>query len=121
MIKVGNLFLHSKSLLCPKGFAGITLFGHVFTSYEEDYLKKYIKTTNGKKFVNHENIHCIQARSLKGSWLEFYMLYIFYWIKNLFNIGFSKKAYYEIPFEREAYQNEWDFNYKTTKWKNYIN
>ena len=48
------------------------------------------------------------------------MLYIFYWIKNLFTIGFSKKAYYEIPFEREAYQNEWDFNYKTTKWKNYI-
>lgn len=120
MIEVDNVKLHADSILCPKGYAGITLFGHVFTCYKKDYLKEYVKTSRGKRFVNHENIHCIQARSLKGTWLIFYILYIFYWIKNLFTIGFNHKAYREIPFEKEAYANEWDFNYKESKWKNYI-
>lgn len=120
MINFNNIKFHPKSILCPSGFAGITLFGHVFTCYEEKYLNEYLKTTRGKRFANHENIHCIQARSLKGTWIAFYILYIFYWIKNLFSVGFNKNTYYAIPFEQEAYQNEWNFNYTETKWRNYL-
>ena len=29
-------------------------------------------------------------------------------------------AYYNIPFEREAYANEENFEYAETKWKEYI-
>jgi hypothetical protein len=118
-MKVNNVNIHPNSWLCPKGYQGITLFGHVFTRMSKDTLEDYVKTYKGQAFVNHENIHCIQAKSFKTKWLEFYILYIFYWFKNLFKGNTAHKAYHNIPFEAEAYANEYKFDYTQTYWKNY--
>lgn len=116
MFKINNLFIHPLSKLCPSGFAAITLFGHIFSSWSEDKIRN---TNSGKILVNHENIHCIQANSLKGKWIEFYIIYIKDWFKNLFTFGFNINAYRNIPFEKEAYTNERNMNYKETHWENY--
>ena len=71
---------------------------------------------------NHESIHLVQQREL---WLfGFYFLYIWYWLKNKASGMNSADSYYYIPFEREACENELEFEYIKNKrqpyaWKNY--
>jgi hypothetical protein len=57
--------------------------------------------------LNHEKIHLEQQRELFI--VGFYMLYLFFWIKHL--NGGKMNAYYEIPFEIEAYRNQSNANY----------
>ena len=47
---------------------------------------------------------------------------LYYWFINLFKYGFNKHAYYNIPFEREAYSNQDNFSYikdGLVDWKKY--
>lgn len=69
--------------------------------------------------INHERIHLEQAYQIGKSWTYYYLQYLKYWIKGN---PFSKSSYYTIPFEMEAYGNDYDFNYSVTKdsWKRYI-
>ena len=73
--------------------------------------------------INHESIHIEQQREL---WvILFYILYVFYWIKNKINRMNNFDAYMNIPFEKEAYEKQYDFNYisnerKKHDWKNYL-
>ena len=71
---------------------------------------------------NHEKIHLVQQREL---WLiGFYILYVWYWAKAKVKGLTGAQAYYAIPFEKEAYENQSNFKYLHTRkrnaWKDYI-
>ena len=110
---------HPNFKLLAKGFSAITLFGHVYTRKTKDELEKWLNSYSGRKTANHERIHILQAESFKTKYFAFYVKYLGYWVKNLFKYGFSKEAYYNIPFEREAYENALDFDYQKTQWRYY--
>ena len=110
--------------LCPRGFDAITLFGIVYLATNR-YLR-YFNSEYGimSSLENHEMIHIRQAYSTKDSWIVFYLLYIWYWIKNLPLLIVNKFAPYKFnPFEIEAYEHEADFYYndetKAEGWKIY--
>lgn len=118
IIKYGITFHSDFKLLMPQ-FSAITLFGHVFTKMTKTQLEQYLNTTKGHTMANHEFIHILQADTFKTRYIGFYIYYLYYWIKNLLTWGPNMKAYYAIPFEMEAYQNENDFGFYKSNWKNY--
>lgn len=93
-----------------KGFKCINLFGTLFVRKEcymsaEDY--------------NHEDIHTEQMKELL--YIGFYLWYFIEWLIRLFKKG---NAYRNISFEKEAYNNEDNFNYPSNRsgfaWWKYI-
>ncbi len=71
--------------------------------------------------IRHECIHIEQQREL---WvIPFYLLYGFYWLKGKAAGMSNDDAYFNIPFEKEAYVKMYDKNYLETRaqhaWKNY--
>ena len=58
---------------------------------------------------NHESIHWEQYKECLI--VGFLFLYLFFWLRNLLNGYDGKGAYYNIPFEREAYDNQHDSEY----------
>lgn len=60
--------------------------------------------------LNHERIH--HRQQLEMLIVPYYVLYFAeYWTK-MFQNGFNhEKAYFSVSFEREAYDNEKNFNY----------
>lgn len=72
--------------------------------------------------LNHEKIHLEQQR--EGFILWFYCLYIFYWGMGIAKGLSSSEAYFKIPYEQEAYDNQYDFEYLKTRkrkaWKDYL-
>lgn len=118
---IDEIKVHWNFKLLPKGFEAITLFGHVFDVRPKDDLEIYLRTNGGKVMVNHERIHMIQANSFKLKYFIFYLIYLWYWIIGLFKYNFNNfKSYSNIPFEKEAYNNERNFSYTKTHWKKYI-
>ena len=74
-----------------KGFEGLTFFGKILT---------------------HEMIHLRQAQSCGDSWLRFYLLYLWYWLRALpANRKMKHGAYLLNPFEMEAYRHMNDLHY----------
>lgn len=59
--------------------------------------------------MNHEQIHLRQELELLI--IPFYILYFLHYFINLWVYRDHNKAYKNIIFEREAYENEKDFNY----------
>lgn len=89
------------NILPPKGFAAINLFGILFVRKEA----KITGTT-----LTHESIHTAQMKELL--YIGFYLLYVIFWVINLFRYNFkSHKAYRNICFEREAYVFSADSTY----------
>lgn len=82
----------------PPGMAGITLWP--FIIFKD---KKYAFQDN----VNHEQIHIRQQEELLV--LPFYVLYALLFVFNL--IRMNPRPYHNIPFEKEAYDNEHDLTY----------
>lgn len=118
--EVDGLKCHWNFWLLPKRFIAITLFGHIFFNISKEEVYKYLITKKGKITLNHERIHTIQAKSFKAKYLGFYIYYLYYWIKNLFKYGVKDiVAYKNIPFELEAYDKEYDFDYNETNWRKY--
>lgn len=111
---------HWNFKLLHRSFGAITLFGHVFIRKSKEALIKWLDTFSGRKMANHERIHTIQAESFKTKYLGFYCYYLGYWVKNLFIYGPNMDAYRNIPFEREAYANELNFEYNETHWRDYV-
>ena len=72
--------------------------------------------------INHERIHIRQQAELLV--VLFYILYAGFWIFNKLKGQSNYEAYMNIPFEREAYENQDDwvylFNRKRFSWKSYI-
>ncbi len=71
--------------------------------------------------LNHEKIHIEQQR--EGFILGFYALYVFYWGMGIVKGLSSSEAYYRIPYEQEAYDNDDNMNYLESRernaWKKY--
>ena len=57
----------------------------------------------------HETIHFQQFLEL--FFVGFVVLYFYYWLKNLASGMDGESSYFAIPFEREAYDNDWDQDY----------
>lgn len=95
--------------LPPKGFSAINLFGFFFIRKDyKDIIEKYpsIKA----KLFNHESIHTAQMKEML--YIFFYVWYGVEWLIRWVGCGFnSKKAYRNILFEREAYNNDVNLEY----------
>ena len=59
--------------------------------------------------LNHETIHIQQQKELLI--IPFYILYVFYYLVGFIKYRDKQQAYYMIPFEQEAYQNDANLNY----------
>ena len=108
------MFLIVSKYLIPKGYRGLTLFPFVII---RDLLDK-----ENKVLLNHERIHIRQQLELLI--LPFFVLYFLEYLIRLVQFKDRNKAYRNISFEREAYDNERNLDYLKTrpfwKFKNYI-
>ena len=86
-----------------KGFKAINLFGVLFA-------RKDAKIRIDETTINHESIHTAQIRELL--YLPFYIVYVFEWLGRLFMSG---RAYKNISFEREAFDNQSNMEYLKTR------
>ena len=99
-----------------KGYEGLTFFGTILTPSQQEADR--FNARQGAAMKNHEMIHLRQAQACHDSWLCFYLLYLWYWLKTLC-VGFSVRrqlkhaAYLLNPFEMEAYGHMYDHNYLT--------
>jgi len=85
-----------------KKFIAINIFGILFA-------KEHLKGD----MLNHEAIHTAQMKELL--YIPFYLLYFIDWTVRLFQYGFSTKAYYNISFEQEAYNNMDNLSYLSSR------
>lgn len=84
-----------------KGYKTINLFGILFVRGDAEI---------DEITLNHEAIHTAQMRELL--YVFFYILYLIDWLIGLVVYGFdTKRAYREICFEKEAYENQGDLGY----------
>jgi len=88
-----------------KNYVGLSLWPFIF-------LKEGSLKTDGV-LINHERIHLKQQRELLI--LPFYFLYISEWLLRSLLYLDSYRAYRNISFEREAYANEGDMQYLSTR------
>ena len=114
-IKYNDKFLDTIGLFMRIG--GISLFPFIILreKYRDgnDFWKQ-----RGIETINHETIHFQQALELGV--IPFYVLYVLEWILKLPFYG--ERAYYNISFEREAYDNDKNLMYlKMRKRYNWIN
>ena len=81
-----------------------------------------IRPYKGDITINHEKIHIKQQQELLI--IPFYLIYFLEWFIGLFMYGGPKKSYYNISFEKEAYENQHNMNYtnsrKTWSWLKYL-
>lgn len=63
--------------------------------------------------LRHETIHYHQQLELL--FIFQWLLYLLFWLWGVLKYRDGKKAYYENPFEREAYDNEKDVEYLTDR------
>ncbi len=107
-----------------RGYEGLTFFGKILAPSQKEADRFNSGFTPLK---NHEMIHLRQAQSCHDSWLRFYLLYIWYWLKNSVGTvliesrrGLRKNrprrvprnaAYLLNPFEMEAYKRMYDLDY----------
>lgn len=92
------------NVIPTKGYSAINLFGILF-------VRKGINITH--RLINHENIHTHQIKELL--YIFFYIWYILEFIFRLIQYRNWNKAYRNISFEREAYDNEDNFIYLSNR------
>ena len=108
------------SIIPFKGYLAINIFGILFVRSE--YAHKLEQEPYRTNVLNHESIHTQQMKDF--AWflpkfiqqyiggLFFYIIYVFEWLfRLLFTNSNCHKAYRNISFEKEAYNNEKDYNY----------
>ena len=87
--------------LLPKGYRGLTLFPFIFLLRKEDKQNVVL--------INHEKIHIRQQLELLV--VPFFIWYGFEFLIRLMQFKNWSRAYRNISFEREAYENEKDLDY----------
>lgn len=101
-IKKMNFFVQ----LITFGFAGAVTLAPFGIYVKEEYLQR-------KDFINHEKIHWKQQMEMLI--LPFYLWYFVEWF---WKTGlYGRNAYYNISFEREAFQYQYDYKYLETRKK----
>ena len=93
--------IRKNRFLVPKGYRAITLYPFIFVRNDSD---KY-----DKELINHERIHLRQQKELLI--LFFYIWYFLDFVIKYLRYRNWDKAYRNIIFEKEAYNNENDLNY----------
>lgn len=98
------------------GYLAINIFGIIFTRNKE-------KLSKNIKCLRHEYTHTLQWKELW--YVGFLPLYCYYYLKNRFWYKMKhKEAYKNIPFEKEAYCHQEDFDYNLYRtrfaWKKYV-
>jgi hypothetical protein len=71
------------------------------------------KDLQNKILINHERIHFAQQMELL--FILFYIIYILNYFINLLRYLKHDKAYRNIIFEKEAYENQNDLNYLSVR------
>ena len=103
--------------LIMKGYF-MNVFGAVVNKRPIEMLARYFETISGKETLNHEKIHTAQMKEL--GWIFFYILYGIEFFIRWVGSGFAReKAYMEISFEKEAYSNQSNLKYLSTR-KHYM-
>lgn len=92
----------------------------VYRTDKASRVTAHLKTQSGKESINHETIHLYQAKD-KKTWIKYYLKYVQEWLKGNPITHPSSSAYYTIPYEMEAYANEDNFEYLTTRTKDSVN
>ena len=87
--------------LIPKGYRGLTLFPFIFLLRKEDKQNVVL--------INHEKIHIRQQLELLV--VPFFIWYGIEFLVRLLQFKNWSRAYRNISFEREAYENEKDLDY----------
>ena len=120
MITYKGVKCYTSKIFPPKGYICITLISIlVFRLANDEELKKYLATKNGRECFNHERIHMLQIKQL--GWFKFYTYYLYFYLAYRIAGRMShKEAYHAIPFEREAFSNEEDMDYSESHWEEYI-
>ena len=95
------MFIIVFKYLLPKGYRGITLFPFIFLLRKEDKRNKVL--------INHEKIHIRQQLELLV--FPFFIWYGIEFLIRLLQYKNWSRAYRNISFEREAYENEKDLDY----------
>jgi hypothetical protein len=92
-----------------KKYDAMMFFGIIVTHTQKD---ADIINSRDNSIKRHETIHLLQARSTHNSWLCFYILYIWYYVRALpLNRKYKNVAYRLNPFEIEAYEHMFDKDY----------
>lgn len=94
--------VYNKIIPFGRKYYCINLFGLLFAKGPCD-----------RVMINHEKIHSCQMREL--GYVPFYIIYVVEWIYKLIKYRDSYKAYRNISFEKEAYNNEANLNYLTSR------
>ena len=95
-----------------KGFAAMTFFGYIVVPTKEEAKQFNATATNDDSLKRHETIPLRQAQSTHNSWLCFYILYIWYYVRAIPQNKYSRDAaYYLNPFEMEAYEHMYEKDY----------
>lgn len=90
------------------GFLAVNLFGIIFV--RKEFKEMWFNQTIVNHVLNHESIHTAQMKELL--YIPFYLLYLLFFLVNLLRYPFQfKKAYRNIPFEREAFKNDYNLKY----------
>ena len=82
----------------------------------------FIRDEGNLRIINHESIHLKQQKELLI--VLFYILYGMFWLYHFIKLRNKVAAYYAIPFEKEAYENDNNLDYlknrKFYSWVNYL-
>ena len=93
-----------------QGYEAMTFFGVIVTATERE-AEAMCRGMSALK--RHETIHLRQAQSTGDSWLRFYLLYIWYYLRALpQNRHMTNAAYRLNPFELEAYRHMYEEGYE---------
>ena len=103
IIKYSDKFLDRVGLFMRIG--GITLWPVIILREIYDASPPWRR--KAARIINHESIHIKQQEETLV--LPFYIIYVTEWFVKLFFYG--KDAYYNISFEREAYDNDDNLSY----------
>lgn len=93
--------------LVPNGYRAITLYPFIFVRDESDKQDKVL--------INHEQIHLAQQKELIV--VMFYLLYALDFVLKYLKFRSWDKAYRNLFFEKEAYENEHNLEYLKTRVK----
>jgi hypothetical protein len=93
--------------IIPSNYCGLTIYPFIFLSDK--------KLKSDKKLLNHEKIHLKQQLELV--WVFFFIWYTFEYLIRLLQYKNHHKAYKNISFEKEAYQNEYNLDYLSERRK----
>ena len=88
-------------LLIPKKYNGMAIYPFIFI--------KNKKLAGNSILINHERIHLRQQLEL--IWIFFFTWYVIEFLIHLIRFRNWHKAYRNISFEKEAYQNEENLYY----------